>query len=170
LLALNFMPCIRIPQPVRLTGVLLAALVLGCGGRGSHVSPADPEAAVRSFLSAVRANSLTAMGELWGTARGPAMSNMRREEMEQRLTVIRAYLTHDSFEFVERNAPDPVGGQQRIFDVRLQRGHCRPVVPFTVVRWRDGWLVQAIDLAAAGNPARPCPAPGAPADAAPPGN
>ena len=169
LLALNFIVGVRIPQPVGVAGVLAVTLILGCGG-GAHVAPVDPQAAVRSFMSAVKANSITAMGEVWGSSRGPAVANMKREELEQRLTVMRAYLTHDSFEFVQRNAPDPIGGQQRMYDVRIVRGNCRPVVPFTVVRWRDGWLVQSVDLASAGNPARPCPAPGAPPGGAQPGN
>jgi hypothetical protein len=138
LLGLKFTPSNAIPQSAHRAGLLLgAALLVGCGG-SSHVAPAEPQAAVRSFMNAVKANSVTAMGELWGTARGPAIANMKREEMEQRLTVIRAYLSHDRFEFVERNAPDPAGGQQRTLDVRIFRGNCQPVVPFTVVGWRGG--------------------------------
>jgi len=45
---------------------------------------------------------------------------------------------------------------QRIVKVRLTRKGCQPVVPFTLVRWKNGWLVKNIDLPSAGNPARSC--------------
>jgi hypothetical protein len=159
LVALNFMTSIPLSQRARAGGLLLAgALVAGCGG-GGRIAPTEPEAAVRAFLSAAKANSITAMGEYWGTSRGPAIRNMNRTEMDQRLTVMRTYLNHDRFEFTERNVPDPTSGSRRILDVQLFRGECRPVVPFTVVRWGNGWLVQSVDLSAAGNPARPCTPP-----------
>lgn len=134
--------------------VVLAA----CGGSASAPAPASPEAAVRGFLNAVRANSLTAMGELWGSARGPARSYMKPEEMEQRLAIIRTYLEHESFEIVESQAVLPTGSEgRRSLHVRLTRRGCTPVVPFTVVPYGGGWLVSDIDLSAAGNPQRRCP-------------
>jgi hypothetical protein len=165
LLALNIMAPHTPPQPVPVARVWLTlmALAAACSRGGNVPAPTEPEAAIRGFMNAVRANSIIAMGEYWGTSRGPAVRIMDRTEMEQRLTVIRTYLTHDSFEFTERNVPAPAGGGQRILDVRIVRGNCRPVVPFTVVRSGSGWLVQAIDLSAAGNPARPCPPDSTPA-------
>ncbi len=112
-------------------------------------------------MNAVRSNSIVALRELWGTDRGPAVEYMNHVEVDQRLTVIRTYLEHESFEFGQRNIVDPSNSQQRIVDVKLKRKGCEPVVPFTVVRWGNGWLVKQMDLAAAGNPARPC-APGQP--------
>jgi len=132
-----------------------ALALAGCGGGMSYPAPADPQAAVRSFLEAVRANSLTAMSELWGTERGPAVSYMERQMMEQRLTVMRTYLVHDRYELVVGN--DGMTNP-RVVRVRLYRRGCSPVVPFTVVRYRTGWLVQHVDLEAVGNPQRDCPA------------
>jgi hypothetical protein len=41
--------------------------------------------------------------------------------------------------------------------VELKRSGCTNTVPITMVRTRDGaWLVNAIDLTAAGVPGRPC--------------
>jgi hypothetical protein len=137
---------------------MIALLCAACGGGTASVAaPASPEAAVRGFLNAVHANSLTAMGELWGSSRGPARSYMDRDEMNQRLTVIRTYLVHERFELLETQSglpPQPDGRRQ--LQVRLTRRGCTPVVPFTVVPHGGGWLVSDIDLSAAGNPARPC--------------
>ena len=119
-------------------------------------APTDPEATVRAFLNAVRANSLTGMAELWGTEKGPAVRSMDPQEMDKRLSVIKSFLVHDRFEFQVRNTMDALGTDRRVLDVRLSRNGCQPVVPFTVVRWSGRWLVKDIDLSAAGNPIRPC--------------
>ena len=110
-----------------------------------------------SFLEAVKANNIAIMAELFGTTRGPAVTYMDPAELQQRLTVIRAYLVHDEFEIVTDSATVPLRDERRrMVRVRLGRGRCLPVVPFTMVRVGQGWLVEAIDLAAAGNPVRNC--------------
>lgn len=157
---MNFISPSSLSQRARGFSLAVLLLTAACGGGnpGSAISPGDPEAAVRSFMDAVKANNIAGMGEHWGTSRGPATRTMNPEEMSQRLTVMRTFLLHERYEFAPRNVVDPTDSSQRILDVRITRGNCQPVVPFTVVRWQTGWLVKAIDLAAAGNPARPCPA------------
>ncbi|OGU34600.1 MAG: hypothetical protein A3K13_10370 [Gemmatimonadetes bacterium RIFCSPLOWO2_12_FULL_68_9] len=141
------------PKPLATAALLLVA----CSGPRSLAGPASPEAAVRSFLNAVRANSLTAMSEVWGSARGPASSYMRSDELEQRLTIIRTYLEHESFEILESQAALPAGSDgRRSLQVRLTRRGCTPVVRFAVVPYGGGWLVSDIDLSAVGNPQRRC--------------
>jgi hypothetical protein len=152
-----------IAQPPRPACLVVISMVLfaACSSRGGSVTippPVDPEATVRSFMNAVKANSLVGMGELWGTADGPASVNMERATLDQRLTVIRIYLEHESFDIV---SGDPVVGAdiqpgERAVFVRLTRKGCTPTVPFTLVPYRDGWLIRNIDLAAAGNPSRRC--------------
>ncbi|NIM48468.1 MAG: hypothetical protein GTN62_02135 [Gemmatimonadales bacterium] len=135
----------------------VALTVVSCGGPRPP-APADPEAAVRAFLGAVRANSLVAMGEIWGGSRGPASAYMDPAELEQRLTVMRIYLEHEQYEILPPGESGITGdrSRERIVRVQLTRKGCTPVVPFTVVKWRDGWLVSNFDIAAAGNPARSC--------------
>jgi hypothetical protein len=151
---------IVIPQRVRLGVLALALATVACGGKHVSVSPAspplEPEAAVRAFLNAVKANSIVGMRDLWGSERGPAATYLSSQEVDQRLTVIRAFLDHERFEFAQPNEVDPANSAQRIVKVRLTRKGCQPVVPITTVRWGNGWLVKNIDLSSAGNPARPC--------------
>ena len=137
----------------------LAFLILaGCGhhGKANGPAPVNPEAAVRAFMDAVKANNLIGMRDLWGSERGPAISYMNQQEVDQRLTVIRTFLEHERFEFAQPNAVDPSNPAQRVVQVRLARKGCEPVVPFTTVPWKNGWLVKNIGLSAAGNPARAC--------------
>lgn len=137
---------------------VVALAAVSCGGSSQYTAPAQPEATIRGFLNAVQSNSLVAMGELWGGTRGPAVSYMDREELEKRLTVIRSYLVHEEFEILgpSNQASLSDSPNQRTVEVRLSRAGCTPVVPFTLIRYRGGWLVWEIDLEAAGNPMRRC--------------
>lgn len=136
---------------------LTALLASACGGRsGQAPAPDDPASAVTAFLAAVQANDLAAMGRLFGTAdRGPAPGWMERDELNKRLTVIRSVLQHESYALEPGNDPG-AGAPRQVIRVRLTRKGCQPVVPFTLARHADGWLVAAVDLEAAGNPARTC--------------
>jgi hypothetical protein len=107
-------------------------------------------------MNAVRANSLVAMGDLWGTDRGPVRNYMAPEEIERRLTVMRIYLENEAYEILAPGAQRGLEENQRVVRVQITRRGCRPVVPFTVTRFGNGWLVSNVDLAAAGNPARSC--------------
>lgn len=139
------------------------AVFLACGGsspQAAVVSPSDPEETIHRFMAAVKANDLTAMEALWGTQSGPATRRMSHTEAEQRLTVMRVYLDHERYSVLPAQR-QLVGGRenQRLFRVQLERKNCRPIVPFVMVRTGSGWLVESVDLAEAGNPARACPAP-----------
>jgi hypothetical protein len=137
----------------------LILATFGCAGKSipPGTLPADPVAVVEQFLAAVKANDLRAMGDVWGSSRGPANAWMEADLREKSLTVIRATLVFEAY------AIDPAGtrmgnsGQERVVRVQLRRNNCQPTVPFTTLRVGDGWLVSDIDLAAAGNPRRPCP-------------
>ena len=146
----------RFPQPRTLILALACAVVPACHSGGSFVAPANPEATVRGFMNAVKANSLTAMGELWGSKDGPANRWMDRQRLEQSLTVIRIYLEHDKYDIMPPNESRVEADGKHRVNVRIYRKGCSPVVPFTLVRAGDGWLVQDVDLVAAGNPAVPC--------------
>ncbi len=158
MLPLNFTMRLLAPQGWPASAWVLAALLgaAGCGSGAGLMPPASPEAAVRSFLNAVKANNLAAMSEVWGSSRGPARTYMKQGELDQRLAIIRAYLEHEQFEILPSQSGVPVAEGRRGVQVRLTRNGCTPVVPFTVAPYRGGWLVADIDLAAAGNPKRSC--------------
>ena len=140
-----------------------ASLTLACasGGGPEPVAPVEPEEAIRGFLDAARANRLTAMSELWGSSRGRAADRMDDTELRKRLTVIQVYLAHESYEIIPDTDPLRRGtGDRLTFRVRLTRFGCTPVVPFTLERWRAGWLIANIDLTAIGNPTASCRQPG----------
>ncbi len=51
----------------------------------------------------------------------------------------------------------PETEKRRALQVEIRRQTCTWTVPFVAVSTADGsWLVTSVDIAAAGNPARPC--------------
>jgi hypothetical protein len=137
--------------------LLLAGLVASaCGGGRSSTAPrsSDPAEAVTGFLAAVKANDLVGMGQRWGTERGPAAQWMDRQVLHQRLTIMQSFLVHERFAIEPGNAAEMPG--KPVLRIRLWRNGCEPVVPFTLVRSQDGWLVEDVKLEAAGNPTRSC--------------
>ena len=134
-----------------------AALVLlvACGGRPAPVQPVSSAAgAVQGFMQAVADSNLAKMATLWGTANGPAAKTRQPPDYERRIVIMQAYLRNQSFR-VTSDVPETPN--RRDVQVELKRQTCTWSVPFVAVKSGDGtWLVNQVDLTAAGNPARPC--------------
>jgi hypothetical protein len=135
-----------------------AALFLAAcgGGSAAEVHPANTApAAVESFMKAVADSNLTAMASLWGTAAGPAGRTRQPPDYERRITVMQAYLSHDDYRILS-DLPD--GSEaRRAMQVQIRRQACTWDVPFKVIQMADkNWIINQVDLGAAGNPARPC--------------
>lgn len=70
---------------IRRVGLVVAvsALGLACGGntRAAPPAPQTMQETLTGFLGAVKANDLHRMGQLWGSARGPAVNWMKPQEL-----------------------------------------------------------------------------------------
>jgi hypothetical protein len=131
-----------------------------CGG---HSGPATPQplpsadAAVREFMAAVADSNIDRMGRVWGSADGPAALTGKPDRWHERLMVVQLWLRGATFRIV-RDAPNPTSPAKRDLLVELTRGSCVKAVPFTAApAGTHGWLVESVDINAAGNPANPCP-------------
>jgi hypothetical protein len=135
-----------------------AALVLAACGKAApeQVHPANTATAtVQNFMRAVADSNLTAMASLWGTARGAAAKTKQPSDYERRIVVMQSYLSNDD----SRILSDAADGSEarHAVQVQLRRQACTWTVPFSVIQLADGtWIINQIDLTAAGNPARPC--------------
>jgi len=136
-----------------------AALVLAAcssGGATNQVPPANTAAAaVQDFMKAVADSNLTTMASLWGTTSGPAGKTRQPADYERRIAVMQAYLSNDDFRILS-DSPD--GSEfRRAMQVQIRRQACTWDIPFTVIQLTDKtWIINQVDLAAAGNPAKPC--------------
>jgi hypothetical protein len=143
---------------IKARALVLAVLLVACGG-GSAPSTVTPttsaRGAVDAFMQAVADSNLTRMADLWGTTAGPAGKTKQPPDWERRVVVMQAYLQNESHRIV---SDGPAGGDaRRAVQVEIRRQLCTWIVPFTAIRLADGtWIVNQVDLTAAGNPARPC--------------
>lgn len=115
-----------------------------------------PAAVAAAFMQAVADSNFAQMGELWGTRQGSAVATNSPSNWLQRVAVMHAYLKGGTHRILGEEAglakPD-----RRQLMVELSRGGCNKTVPFTMVLTKQGsWLVNAIDLNAAGVPGRAC--------------
>jgi len=131
----------------------------GCSSSPTVVTPAPiaaPAAVAEAFMQAVADSNMTHMAELWGTARGAAAATNTPNNWPQRISVIHAYLKGGTSRILGEDPAMMTPARRRIL-VELSRSGCIKTVPFTMVRTKQGsWLVNAIDLSAAGVPGRPC--------------
>lgn len=148
---------------VSVAAVALLGALACAGGAGPSTAPAPsapsmagPEQAVKDFLDAAADSNVARMAELWGTAAGPAAATKVPPDYERRVVVMQAYLKPHRFRIFASTAPDATV-PRRVVDVEFRRDQCVKVVPVTVVRTVAGrWLVNAVDIAMLGNPAKPC--------------
>lgn len=141
--------------------LIAAALVASCSTKVQQVvvapsSAAAPTAVAAAFMQAVSDSNLPQMGELWGTAKGSAAVTNTPPNWVQRVGVIQAYLRGGTTRILGENLAGGKQGRREIL-VELTRGGCVKTVPFTMILTKQGtWLVNAIDLNAAGVPGRSC--------------
>lgn len=141
---LRYLPCL-----------LLVAACAGNTGSSSSAMSRSPETTVQAFLAAAKDTNLTLMADYWGGPSGPASTSKQPEDYEKRIRIMQKYLTNDSAKVVTLGSvdghPDQIMVTMRIFVAR-----CRNSVPFIVGKWKNQYLIQNVDLTAAGNPGRPC--------------
>ena len=138
-------------------GALLLAACAG-GGAGDVAPIGSAEGAVREFLAAVSDSNIARMGRAWGSTGGPAAITNKPDNWEERMKVSQMVLRNGTYR-VTSNVADPTASNKRNLNVELTRGPCVKNVPFTAVQTNNGWLVESVDISAAGNPMNPCPAP-----------
>ena len=117
----------------------------GAGGRAPRPGADAPRAAVQTFLTAVKAQDLQAMSNVWGSEKGPAREIIDdRAELEKREIVMQCYLNHDRYRILDDVAGQ---GQERVFRVELTKGSLTRTTTFTTVRGpSDRWFVLTADL------------------------
>jgi hypothetical protein len=155
-------------RPIVLSGLVLVA---ACTTKVIEpVAPvAAPAAVAAAFMQAVADSNFDQMGELWGTNQGSAAATKSPPNWLQRVAVMHAYLKGGAHRVLGEE-PGVARRDRRQLMIEISRSGCTRTVPFTMILTKQGsWLVNAIDLNAAGVPGRPCPAATTPSGATPRG-
>lgn len=108
--------------------------------------------AVESFLNAVRAEDIQAMGAVFGTSRGalrdtdPEPPTSGPTQLEKRLIILQCYLEHDTFRVLSEV---PGAGGSRAVRVELVRGASKRQPHLYAIQGPGGrWFVENVELAA----------------------
>jgi hypothetical protein len=118
------------------------------------VGAATPAAAVEEFMRAVSDSNLKRMGQLWGTAKGPASRTHMPKTYEKNIVIMQAML-HG----VTAHALGDVPGEKpgiRTVTTQLSNHGCQVAIAINTVHATEGWLVQQFDLTQAAEVNKPC--------------
>ncbi|WP_396218908.1 hypothetical protein [Gemmatimonas sp.] len=116
------------------------------GDAPDAVGAATGKSAVEGFLKAVKAQDLQTMSALWGTSKGAARDQMKREDLEKRLIIMQCTLTHDKWVFLEDRPRLQTGGRQE-FQLELsQAQRSAKTSILTVSGPGNRWFVEDINL------------------------
>jgi len=100
--------------------------------------------ALNRFFAAAKAQDVQAMGNVWGTSKGPARVIMSAQEMEQRVIIMMRCLRHDTYAVL---AETPAVDGKRIFSTQIKYGPLTAVADFTTTPGPNGrFLVEQFDL------------------------
>jgi hypothetical protein len=143
---------------VKLRWIPALLLAAACAGGNSSAAPAPnrtPESTVKAFLAAARDTNLIKMADLWGGPSGPAGQTKTPADYEKRVRIMQVYLVSDSAKVAGLGAVDG-HPEQSMVTMQIYRGKCRNLVPFVLGKWKQLYLIQNVDVSAAGNPAKAC--------------
>ena len=117
--------------------------VVGVGGAGI-----GPSLVLEQFLRAAntQAAGLETMARLFGTKEGSAFAKWPRTEWEPRMFAIARELKHQDFEVLSEQLVPGRSTEATKLIVRIKINDVSHNVPFTFVRYKQGWLIEQIGL------------------------
>lgn len=137
--------CTRTIQSTE-TSIPGAAIPTARGDAPDAVGAATGKAAVEGFLKAAKAQDLQTMSAFWGTTKGAARDQMKREDLEKRLIIMQCTLTHDKWVFLEDRPRLQTGGRQE-FQVEFTQGPRSAKTSILTVSGPGGrWFLEDINL------------------------
>ncbi len=139
--------------------LLLLAIFLTTACVTTVEEPPDPvepgvgaSLVLERFLRAANENDLDTMARLFGTKDGSILQRDGRTQAEQRMFILASLLRHDDYVIQDNEiVPGRMREATRLM-VRMQFRDRTVVVPFTMVRSGDGWLVERIGVERITNP------------------
>ena len=105
---------------------------------------ATPKAALDQFLTAAKAQDVQAFARIWGSANGPIIATLGREEIDQRAVFLFCHLQHDSYT-ITRELAAP--GGERIVTGELKYKTVTRSADFYTIRGKPNnlWYVRTFE-------------------------
>ena len=106
-----------------------------------------PTLVLEQFLAAANAQDLVKMGTMFGTAdQGSVSGQWPKDEVEKRMFIFANVLRHDDYKIEGETLVPGRLNEAKQLNVSLTQGPKKVTVPFTLVRRKDSWLVEIIDV------------------------
>jgi hypothetical protein len=136
----------------RSAGLLLGLLVLlSACARSTPQGPEPGFAAsltVERFLRAANQNDLDTMASLFGTRDGAVSRRWSKREADERMFILASLLRHTDYSIVGETVVPGRRDEATRLNVRVVVAQGAVQVPFTLVRARNQWLVENVDIEA----------------------
>jgi hypothetical protein len=139
---------IRIRGVAALLLLVLTAAACASGARSATQSTSGlaPSMVIERFLRAVNSNDLDTMASLFGDQAGPWSTTVSKKDADDRLYTIATILRHTDYKLqAEQIVPGRREEAIRL-PVELVIKDKRHVLPITLVRYGNGWLIENIPL------------------------
>ncbi len=130
------------------TVVLTACVKEQVVSGGRSAANLGPSMVVEQFMRALNSEpkDVALMARLFGTKEGPIGDRDPKVQVEQRMFAIAAVLRHDDYEILREQQVPGRSAEATQLLVRVKSGEKSNNVPFTLVRYKDGWLVEQIGI------------------------
>jgi hypothetical protein len=130
------------------TVVLTACVKEQVVSGGRSAANLGPSMVVEQFMRALNSEpkDVVLMARLFGTKEGPIGDRDPKVQVEQRMFAIAAVLRHDDYEILREQQVTGRSEDATQLLVRVKAGEKSNNVPFTLVRYKDGWLVEQIGI------------------------
>lgn len=134
----------------RSAALLLGVLVLASACARTAVQAPEPAFAaamtVERFLRAANQNDLDTMAQLFGTRDGPVARTWSRREQDERMFLLASLLRHSDYTITGEQIVPGRREEATQLNVRMVVSQGPVQVPFTLVRSRNQWLVENVDI------------------------
>jgi hypothetical protein len=113
-----------------------------------------PAMTVERFLRAANQNDLDTMGALFGTTAGSVRATWTPREVDERMFLLASLLRHTDYSIVGEQIVPGRREEATQLNVRLVVAQGPVQVPFTLVRARNQWLIENINIERITHPGR----------------
>lgn len=141
--------------PFRMSLVLLLLVAVGlsgCASGGLTAEPSsygssNPRTAVERFLQAANRQDYVAMGQQFGTRKGPAEERLGADDLEKRMIVLAKFLRHDGYELRRDRGRRTEPYRARFVATMTGTRSGQVAVPIIAVEDKKGrWFVEQIEM------------------------
>ncbi len=137
-----------------LTLMLATVVLTACvkeqvvSGGARNATNLGPSMIVEQFLRALNSEpkDVVTMARLFGTTEGPIAERDPKMQVERRMFAIAAVLNHEDYQILREVQVPGRSAEATQLVVNVKRGERTVPVPFTLVRYKDGWLIEQIGI------------------------